>query len=221
MGEQSSRSELIISLEVGAAAAGQLDGIMAATPVASVIFSGAGGAMLTAPLLSGLVAAAQRKGVTALVYEDARLARTLKADGVHISVSDNAVGRLEEARAVLGGRGVIGADAGRSRHDAMSLGEIGADYVAFGIPAFVKDRETAFDRQLDLVSWWAEIFEVPCVAMDVATAEQAGELTAAGADFVALSIGAGMTIAEAVDLAKAWCAAMANGPAATPGERGS
>ncbi len=72
-----------------------------------------------------------------------------------------------QAREILGGRFIVGADAGRSRDDAMTLGEAGADYVGFGIPAHVEDRETARERRLDLVAWWSEIFEVPCVAFDV------------------------------------------------------
>jgi len=35
------------------------------------------------------------------------------------------------------------------------------------------------------VAWWAEIFEVPCVAF-AETADQAAELARAGADFIAL-----------------------------------
>jgi thiamine-phosphate pyrophosphorylase len=94
--------------------------------------------------------------------------------------------RYGEARDILGGRFIVGADAGRSRHDAMTLGEAGADYVGFGIPAHVEDRESARSRRLELVGWWSEIFEVPCVAFDVETAEEAARLAAAGADFVAL-----------------------------------
>ena len=197
-------AELIIVLEVGAATAERLDAILAAVPVSTVVFAAGGDKAISAPELAPLVATAQRRGVTALVSGDARLARTVKADGVHLAVSEKASAGFEEARAVLGGRGVIGADAGRSRHDAMTLGELGADYVAFGIPAFVKDRETAVERRLDLVSWWAEIFEIPCVAMDVDSVEQAGQLAAAGADFVSLSIGAGVTVADALGLATSW-----------------
>ena len=75
---------------------------------------------------------------------------------------------------------MIGADAGRSRDDAMALGEAGADYIAFGIPAHVEDRTTAEERQCDLINWWSEIFEIPCVAFDVATAGQASALASNG-----------------------------------------
>ncbi len=90
----------------------------------------------------------------------------------------------------------------------MTFGEMNADYVAFGVPAFVKDRETAFERQLDLIAWWAEIFEVPCVAMDVASVDQAAVLADAGADFVCLTLSAGATLAECVGLAREFLAAV-------------
>ena len=68
----------------------------------------------------------------------------------------------------------------------MLLGEQGADYIGFGIPAHVTDRDTAIARRHDLVQWWAEIFEVPVVAFDVETAAEAAELATAGADFIAV-----------------------------------
>jgi thiamine-phosphate pyrophosphorylase len=133
-----------------------------------------------------LIELAQARGIAALVTADAALARTLRADGVHLPWDRDIMARYGEARDILGGRFIVGADAGRSRHDAMRLGEAGADYVGFGIPAHVEDRESARARRLELVGWWSEIFEVPCVAFDVETAEEAARLAAAGADFVAL-----------------------------------
>ena len=46
------------------------------------------------------------------------------------------------------------------------------------------------------MSWWAEIFEVPCVAFDVATPEDAEQLASAGADFIGLRIEAGEAPAD-------------------------
>ncbi len=70
----------------------------------------------------------------------------------------------------------------------MILGEAGADYVGFGIPSHVEDRDTAGQRRLDLVTWWSEIFELPGIAFDVETADDVAALARAGADFVAVRV---------------------------------
>jgi thiamine-phosphate pyrophosphorylase len=160
-----------------------------------LVASGDSAVVLFAPLPGGeparlkpLVEIAQAKGAAALVEADAKLALTLRADGVHLPWSKDIVARYGQAREILGQRFIVGADAGRLRDDAMTLGEAGADYVGFGIPPHVADRETARGRRLELVVWWSEIFEVPCVAFDVETLEEAATLARAGADFVALGM---------------------------------
>ena len=104
---------------------------------------------------------------------------------------------------------MIGVDAGRSRDDAMLLGESGADYIAFGIPAHVEDRATAENRQSDLIAWWSEIFEIPCVAGDVASPEGARTLAGDGADFVTLTLNAGMDGQTIRDTIAAYAGAIA------------
>jgi thiamine-phosphate pyrophosphorylase len=132
-----------------------------------------------------LITLAQQRGIAAPLLGDAARACDLGADGVHIPWSDEVVKEFKTARgnASL----IVGADAGRTRHDAMEIGEGGADYVAFGIPAHVGDRARAMGRQLDLVSWWSELFEVPCVALDVSDADYAHRLAVAGADFIGVT----------------------------------
>jgi len=144
--------------------------------------------------LAKAVSAIQQRGVATLVAGDASLARVVKADGTHLSVSKAPVAAYGEARETLGTRFIVGVDVGRTRHDAMSLGEAGADYVAFGIPAHVEDRDTARGRRLDLIGWWSEIFEIPCVAFDVETPEEAEDLARAGADFVAVRLPADIAV---------------------------
>lgn len=206
--EETTGTQLMLAIEAGEGARERLAAVLAAVPVASVIVipSSADKAIVAA-----LVAEGQRRNAAVLIADDAALARSVEADGVHLGFSETARERFETARAVLGGKAIVGCDAGRSKHDAMTLGELGADYVAFGVPAFVKDRETAFERQLDLLAWWAEIFEVPSVGLDAATAEQAEAMAAAGADFVCLRLDAGATVGDAAELAREWAAAIARG----------
>ena len=48
-------------------------------------------------------------------------------------------------------------------------------------------------RRDELIAWWGEIFEVPCVALDVETREEAEALSWVGADFVGIRLAAGAT----------------------------
>ncbi len=196
------QAQIYVVLEIGnadAAAATRLtlEAVLSAAPVASLMIRPAAGGALRAPSVKPLVEHCQRQGVAVLIADDAALARVVKADGVHVSWGPDLIKRTQAARAELGARALVGADAGRSRDDAMSLGEAGADYVAFGIPAHVEDRATAQHRQSGLIAWWAEIFEVPCVALDVATAGQAHDLAGCGADFIALTVGDHVSAADA------------------------
>jgi thiamine-phosphate pyrophosphorylase len=155
-----------------------------------------------------LISLAQSKGVAALLLSDAAQASKLGADGIHISWTADVVERFKAIRRDTGTGMIVGADAGRTRHDAMELGEAGADYVAFGIPSNVEDPERAAGRQLDLVSWWSEVFEVPCVAFDIANVDDARRLAVAGADFVGIAIKAGDGAPEAAARIRAYSQAV-------------
>ena len=193
-----SRCSLMLVVEATDGARQQLEAALAAGTIASACILPAAGRPYDAPTLRPLLGTAQKAGTAALLVDDARLARTLKADGVHLS-ADQAAASYEEARDILGRGSIVGADAGRSRDAAMHLGEAGADYIGFGVPDFVTDRQAARARRLELVQWWAEIFEVPCVAFDVDNAEDAEALARAGADFVAVRLSASLAPADTRD----------------------
>jgi thiamine-phosphate pyrophosphorylase len=209
----STAPELYLTLEIGrtdgAEAAAALTAGLAAAPISSVLLRPKPGIAFDAGTVKTLVALAQKQGVAALIEDDASLARMIKADGVHLTWSKDPLKRYREAREAAGERAIIGGDAGRSRDDAMSLGEAGADYIAFGIPAHVEDRATAEARQCALANWWSEIFEVPCVACDVATSEQARALAEAGADFITVTITSEMPASEAASRVTAYASAIA------------
>jgi thiamine-phosphate pyrophosphorylase len=130
-----------------------------------------------------LVDFVQGRGLACLVETDAGLAARLGADGVHIDADPRI---YAEARKRLGETASIGAACGFSRHDAMLLAELGADYIAFG-PKAAQGSIDAIDQPADLIAWWSEIFVVPCVAWNVDSAEEAARFAALGADFIAPS----------------------------------
>jgi thiamine-phosphate pyrophosphorylase len=116
------------------------------------------------------------RGVAFLVHDDLPLALELGADGLHLSRTT----MIRTARGALGDGWIIGAACGTSRHQAMTAGEEGADYVAFG----TLDR--AVDEELTgLVGWWSELFVLPCLACAAGGPEAASALALAGADLVA------------------------------------
>ena len=192
--------QLYAVIETADAAPERLVAAFAAADIASVLIVPPAGRTLDAASAAPLIELAQRRGAAALVAGDARLARTLKADGVHFANMPDLEQAYREARDVLGSGRVIGIDAGISRHDAMTLAEAGADYVAFGAPAHLKDRDKARMRRNELIAWWAEIFQLPCVAFDVETAEEARALAEHGTDFVAVALPTGQPAAAARDL---------------------
>jgi len=124
----------------------------------------------------------QARDVAFLIENDAGRAERLGADGVHIAGEEALYRRTREH---LGQRAIIGVGCNESRHEAMVLAELGADYVAFGPTPALGERER--EERAGLIAWWAEIFVVPCVAWNVETLEEAVRLAGVGADFVALS----------------------------------
>jgi thiamine-phosphate pyrophosphorylase len=121
--------------------------------------------------------------VAFIVNDSVSLAKRLGADGVHLGQTD---GDIREARTALGPSAQIGRTCHDSRHLAMEAGEAGADYVAFG--AFYPTTTKPSDYRPDpsILSWWASLFEIPCVAIGGITADNARPLVEAGADFLAV-----------------------------------
>jgi thiamine-phosphate pyrophosphorylase len=209
----SNRCGIYLVVETGAAE--RAAAALAVADIACLLIEPPEGAPLDERSARPLVALAQTSNVAAIIAADARLARTLAADGVHLAPTRDPAKAFAEARGMLGQGFIIGAHAGKSRHDAMLLGEAGADYVGFGVPKGVKDTESARARRLDLVSWWAEIFEIPCVAFDVAAPEDADRLARAGADFIGLRLTAGETPADVTARIRAVADAIGAGAPAT------
>ena len=132
------------------------------------------------PADAGLIAQIERlrpllhaAGIPLLLEERADLVQSHGCDGVHVEGQKR---RVAAVRRALGEDAIVGAGAAASRHQAMEAGEAGANYIAFGNC----DPEPQPPNP-ELLSWWQEVIELPCVAMDNAL-----EMAEAGADFLAL-----------------------------------
>lgn len=162
-----------------------------------------------AALAEPLQAICAAHDVAFIVNDSVSLAKRLKADGVHLGQDD---GSPRDAREELGREAQIGVTCHASRHMAMGAGEAGADYVAFGafFPSTTKDKgPDAEVPDLELLQWWSQIFEIPCVAIGGITPENCAPLVAAGADFLAVSgaVWGGDEVAAVQAFAKAIAAA--------------
>ena len=198
------RPELYLSLEAaaGPACRDRLAAALAASPIASVRLMPRPGGTIEAAVARTLIELIQSRGVAALIDTDAELARTFRADGVHLPPGQYQPGALAQARDILGARHIVGAEVAQSRHAAMALAETGADYIAFSGP----ERD-------GLVAWWGEIFEVPCVALGVTSVASAVALAKAGADFIGIDIGHAASPADTQALVRGYAAAWLGGAA--------
>jgi thiamine-phosphate pyrophosphorylase len=124
--------------------------------------------------------------VAFIVNDRPDLAATLGADGVHIGQEDT---DYQTARKLMGPDATVGVTCHDSRHLAMEAAEAGADYVAFGAFFDTATKQPKTRATLDLLTWWSQVFEIPCVAIGGITAENCRELIEAGADFLAVSAG--------------------------------
>lgn len=125
----------------------------------------------------------QSRGAAFLLNDRPDLAAALGCDGAHVGQEDT---QAAEARRILGPELQLGVTCHDSRDLAMRAGEAGADYVAFGAfyPTATKDAPIRADPEI--LAWWSETMELPCVAIGGITAANCAPLVQAGADFLAV-----------------------------------
>jgi thiamine-phosphate pyrophosphorylase len=88
------------------------------------------------------------------------LVERLGLDGVHLTDGARSV---RKTRKELGDEAIVGAFCHNSRHDGMTAGELGADYVSFG-PCGVTPLGDGRQAERELFEWWSMMIEVPVVA---------------------------------------------------------
>jgi thiamine-phosphate pyrophosphorylase len=121
----------------------------------------------------------QVRGAALLLDGHADLVARAGADGAHLT----GIAAVTEAIGMLKPERIVGAGGLATRHDAMTAAEAGVDYVMFGEPDPAGHRPS-FESICERVAWWAEVFEIPCVAYAASLAEvpalRAAEFVALG-----------------------------------------
>ena len=134
--------------------------------------------------LTRVVHMVQDLDAAALIRDSIAIAKACSADGVHLSAGPELMVQYERARKNLTSECIVGASVGLSRHSAMVVGEVGADYVAFEASCEAGNQGHPQCEQVELLTWWSELFEIPCVALGATNPEEGARLADAGADFV-------------------------------------
>ena len=128
--------------------------------------------------IKALAAVIQDQGAALLLDGHVDLVARAGADGAHLSGLD----AFEEALPTLKPDRIAGVGGLATRHDSMTAGERGADYVLFGEPD-ENGQRPSMQAVCDRLQWWDEVFELPSVGF-AGTLEEVGAFTAAGADFI-------------------------------------
>jgi thiamine-phosphate pyrophosphorylase len=110
---------------------------------------------------------AHARDVAIVIDNHLLLVERLGLDGVHLTDGARTV---RKARKDLGADAIVGAFCGTSRHEGMSAGEAGADYVALG-PVGETTLGDGTSVDFEVFEWWSEVIEVPVIAEGALTAE--------------------------------------------------
>jgi thiamine-phosphate pyrophosphorylase len=121
-------------------------------------------------------------GVPLVINDDWRLAAEIGAAGAHLGAQD---GALDQARAALGETAILGASCYDELGRAEGAAAEGASYLAFG--AFFGSGTKPLARRADpSLLRAAAAFGLPTVAIGGISPDNARQVIAAGADFVAV-----------------------------------
>ncbi len=115
-------------------------------------------------VLKKLIPALQSDNIAVLLKDDVETALKTGCDGVQVAYAP-ALSKLRKRMPDIA-MGVVCA----TRHEAMTAGEAGADYIAF-------TGENAAEN----TEWWSELFNVPCVSLP-------SETPCPAADFIAETV---------------------------------
>ena len=115
---------------------------------------------------------AHKRDVALVIESHVLMVERLGLDGVHLTDGARSVRKV---RKDLGDDAIVGAFCSHSRHDGMSAGEAGADYIAFG-PVGATPLGDGTQADDDLFAWWSEVMAIPVVAEGALTLERVATL---------------------------------------------
>lgn len=114
-----------------------------------------------------------KQDIPLIIDTHAKLVEPHGLDGVHLTDGSRSIAKVKKT---LPSDAVVGSFCGTSRHDGMTAGEIGADYVCFG-----PTSETSLSDEdivgFELFEWWSQMIEIPIVAEGNLTLENIREFT--------------------------------------------
>jgi thiamine-phosphate pyrophosphorylase len=152
----------------------QLAAVLDAHPVACVrLVMATSDEGQIAKAADGLREIAHARDVAIVISDHITLVEKLGLDGVHLS---DGAHQVRYARKELGPDAIVGVHSNTSRHDGMSAGEAGADYVCFG-PVRENTLGDGSFAETDLFQWWSDVIEVPIVAEGLINQEMIKTLT--------------------------------------------
>lgn len=158
-----------------------LTSVLDAVPVASLLLlPGDHDDEALRPVVDALRPLVQDRGIAFVIDGRPALAASSGSDGVHTCPIGP---EFNECRKRVGDQAIVGYSCRNDRHNAMVHAELGADYIVFG-EGTPSAQDTA--RTIELIEWWAELMEVPCVALDRVAGHNARDFVEAGADFLAV-----------------------------------
>jgi thiamine-phosphate pyrophosphorylase len=129
-----------------------------------------------------LVPVAQAAGAAAIIAGDTRAIGRSGADGIHLTAEPR---HVADAIKKSSGRSIVGANAGKTRDQALDVGEERPDYVFIG-KLNGDTHEDPHPRNLEMAEWWAEIIEIPAIIMAGNTIQSIRDAAATGVEFIAL-----------------------------------
>ena len=130
----------------------------------------------------------QSYDVAVIMNDRPDLAAELGCDGVHVGQEDTP---YMEARSIVGEEKIVGVTCKKSRHLAIEAADYGADYVAFGgfFRSSTKQSSETERADPEILSWWSQTTNVPCVAIGGITVDNCKVLVEAGANMVCVVSG--------------------------------